>query len=101
MAAAKCQCDHDQLQAIAKIFSEQADNVDQILQNILGPYGELTGGGWIGVGERAWQKEQEDFTHKKMAKLSKALGSAGKFTSQISKTFQDAEDESGAKLKRM
>jgi WXG100 family type VII secretion target len=98
MPASKVQADHDYLQKLAQFWSEEADFVDQILQSIKGPYEELVGGGWIGEGARKYQQEQESFTHKKLANLSKACQSAASFTSRISKIFDDAETAAGSAL---
>jgi WXG100 family type VII secretion target len=98
MPASKVQADHEYLQKLAQFWSEQADYVDGILQYIKGPYEELVGGGWIGEGARKYQQEQESFTHKKLANLSKACQNAARFTSNISKIFEDAEAAAGNAL---
>jgi WXG100 family type VII secretion target len=98
MPAAQIHADHDELKNIATTFNQQGDAVEQILQSIMSKYEGLTGGGWIGEGERKYEQEQESFTHPTIKRLSKALHAAGRITNQISKTFQDAEEEAGSAL---
>ena len=98
MPAAQIHADHDQLKNITNTFNQQGDTVQQILQSIMSKYEALPGQGWIGEGARKYQQEQESFTHPTMKRLARALHGAGRLTNQISKTFQDAEEEAGSAL---
>ncbi|MBM4423811.1 MAG: WXG100 family type VII secretion target [Chloroflexi bacterium] len=99
MSAPTVRSDHDQLQTIQNTFSQQADAISRMNQNIRSRMETLKGGDWIGEGARKFYSEMDEQVMPSLLRLQKALAEAARVTAQISRLFQNAENEAGGVFK--
>jgi WXG100 family type VII secretion target len=93
MSPAKIQADYDQLDAIARQFTDQADAIAELTRELGRIVDSLRNGGWVGMGANYFYDEMGHEVFPAMHRLSDALYSAGDTTRQISRRVRDAEEE--------
>jgi WXG100 family type VII secretion target len=84
---------YDELTHVTSQFSNQAQTIQQMLQNIRGSYDPLKDGGWKGLSSRAFFAEMEATVFPATQRLHEALDAASEVTKSIIQTLQDAEEE--------
>ncbi len=92
MSAPTVRSDYDQLKNISQSFSSQADNLNQMIQNINSNVQTLEGGDWIGQGAQAFFKEMNDTVSPMLKRLTNAMSESARITQQISQVMHDAEE---------
>ncbi|MBX3010465.1 MAG: WXG100 family type VII secretion target [Caldilineaceae bacterium] len=88
--------DYDQLEQIATRFSRQAQEVQQMLQQVRNSMGKLENGGWIGRGSQAFFAEMNSKVLPASNRLQQALTEASRSVKEISQTIRQAEEEASA-----
>jgi WXG100 family type VII secretion target len=92
MSAPTVRSDYDQLKNVSQSFSQQADTLQSMFQNLQGNVDVLYNGDWIGQGQQAFIKEWNDEVNPTLQRLHKAMAEAARITQQISQIMKDAED---------
>ena len=92
MSAPTVRSDYDQLKNISQSFSSQADNLNQMIQNINSNVDTLQGGDWIGQGAQAFFKEMNETVFPTPRRLTHAMSESARITQQIAQVMHDAED---------
>jgi len=85
--------DYDEMNRIAKSYSNEADSIAQLIVQTRSKVAGLHGNGWIGQGSEAFFAEMENMVLPSMDRLQKALTETSLRTLDVVKTFQNAEDE--------
>jgi len=84
--------DYEALQAVSQAFKQQADAMKRVQQTLKSKAQGIRST-WIGKGATAFQKEFESEINPTYERLVGALNEGGKVIGDISKMFQDAEQE--------
>jgi WXG100 family type VII secretion target len=84
--------DYEALQAVSQAFKQQADAMKRVQQTLKGKAQGIRST-WIGKGANEFQKEFESTINPTFDKLVTALNEGGKVLGDLSKMFQDAEQE--------
>ena len=92
MSAPTVRSDYDQLKNVAQSFSQQADVLQGMNQNLQSNVDVLYNGDWIGVGQQAFIKEWNDEVGPTLKRLQSAMAESARITQQISQIMKDAED---------
>jgi WXG100 family type VII secretion target len=92
MSAPTVRSDYDQLKNVAQSFSQQADALQGMNQNLQSNVDVLYNGDWIGVGQQAFIKEWNDEVGPTLKRLQNAMAESARITQQISQIMKDAED---------
>jgi WXG100 family type VII secretion target len=87
------QANYDDLATIAGSFSQRAQAVEQLIQQMSQLEQALEGGGWTGLGAAAFFAEMGDLVFPAMHRLTGALNEAQTVVGRISTVFRDAEEE--------
>ena len=90
--ADQVRADYEALAAVSQAFKQQADAMKKT-EGSLKSKAQGIRSTWIGKGANEFQKEFEQSIVPTFEKLVGALNEAGKVTGDISKMFQDAEQE--------
>lgn len=98
MASALVRSDHDQLKQISQSFSQQADAINNMNQNIKSCMDTLQGGDWIGKGATACFQEMNGQVIPSLTRLHRALTQAARITQQVSQLMKQAEGEAAGVL---
>ena len=98
MASALVRSDHDQLKQISQSFSQQADAINNMNQNIKSCMDTLQGGDWIGKGATAYFQEMNGQVIPSLTRLQRALTQAARITQQVSQLMKQAEGEAAGVL---
>ncbi len=98
--ADEIRADYDQLQDIASRFANQAQVIQEMLQNVRSHMQPLEDGGWIGRGSDAFFSEMNDEVLPATERLQKALEEASRVTNQIAQTIRQAEEEASGLFKQ-
>ncbi len=98
--ADEIRADYDQLQDIASRFANQAQVIQEMLQNVRNRMQPLEDGGWIGRGSDAFFSEMNDEVLPATERLQKALEEAARVTNQIMQTVRQAEEEASGLFKQ-
>ena len=91
----RIQADYDELEAIARQFDREGQDVERLLMRIRALVEELEGGGWQGQGARAFYDEMYQEVLPALRRLFDALYQASDATTQIIHTLRQAETEAG------
>lgn len=94
MDAASVRADYDGLGGVSKIFQQQSEDLQKMIQNLSSNADQLDGGDWVGVGEKAFYSEWTGQDLKVLQRLQKAMDSSAQITQQIAKIMQTAEQQS-------
>jgi len=84
--------DYQALQAASQTFKQQADQIKRVEQSLKSKAQGIRST-WIGKGANEFQKEFEGPITKTYDNLVNALNEGGKVLGDLSKMFQDAEQE--------
>jgi WXG100 family type VII secretion target len=90
--ADQVKADYEVLAAVSQAFKQQADAMKKTEQGLKSKAQGIRST-WIGKGANEFQKEFEQSVVPTYERLVSALNEAGKVTGDISKMFQDAEQE--------
>ena len=93
MAPTVVQCNYEQMEAVAKRFQAQAEQTEQVLQQVRGRAEDLRSGGWVGKGSDAFQAELDHVVLPALQRMIEALQEASAVTLEIRETFRQAEEE--------
>jgi len=88
------EADYDVLEQVSRRFSQQGDEIQQMLQNIRNRMGQLQNS-WEGRGSQAFFAEMQDEVVPGIDRLRHALEDAGNVTKQVAETLSQAEEEAG------
>ena len=91
--ADKTECNYDELQAMAKQFSSEAEAMSQLLNHTKGAVEHLHSGSWIGRGSDQFFQEMESLLLPSMGRLVNALNTASSTVDQIMSIYREAETE--------
>jgi WXG100 family type VII secretion target len=92
MSAPTVRSDYDQLKNVSSSFSQQADTLNGMNQNLQGNIDTLQGGDWIGQGAQAFFKEMNDQVMPTLKRLQSAMSESARITQQISQIMKQAEE---------
>jgi WXG100 family type VII secretion target len=93
MAAPKVRGDYDQLKQIQQQFSQQAEKIQAMTNDLKSKMDTLQGGDWIGEGANQFYQEMESQVIPHMNKLHNALTEAASTSGKISQAIQDLEQK--------
>ncbi len=88
--------DYDRLEQVSNHFANQAQAIQQMLQNVRGSMDPLVSGGWIGRGSDSFYAEMESEVLPANERLQQALDEASRVTKQIIQTVKQAEEEASS-----
>lgn len=91
MAAPKVRGDYDQLKQIQQQFSQQADKIQAMTNDLKSKMDTLQGGDWIGEGANQFYQEMESQVIPHFNKLNNALTQAADTSGKISQAIQELE----------
>jgi WXG100 family type VII secretion target len=91
--------DYDRLEQVAGKFANQAQAVQQMLQQVRGSMDPLEGGGWIGKGSDSFFNEMNSEVLPANERLQQALEEAERVTKQIIQTVKQAEEDASSPFK--
>jgi WXG100 family type VII secretion target len=92
MSAPTIRSDYDQLKSVAQTFSQQAETLNGMTNNVRSCMDTLQGGDWIGQGAQAFFKEMNDSILPTLKRLNNAMSESSRITGQISQIMKQAED---------
>ena len=95
MFADRVQADYDALEAIARQFDREGQDVERLMMRIRALVEELERGGWQGRGARAFYDEMYQEVLPALRRLFDALYQASDATMQIIHILRQAETEAG------
>ena len=98
MSNAVVRSDHDQLKQIVQSFTQQADAINNMNQQIKSCVDTLQGGDWIGKGANAFFQEMSSSVVPSLVRMQKALTQAARVTNQVSQLMKQAEGEAAGVL---
>ena len=84
--------DYEALQSASQAFKQQADAIKRVQQSLKSKAQGIKST-WIGKGQKEFDKEFEGSISPTYDKLVNALNEGGKVLGDLSKMFQDAEQE--------
>ena len=91
--------DYEQLEDVATQFTNQANEIEQMIRQYHANYRELRDGGWLGRGAEAFIAEMDDEVNPVAARFYRALNEASKVTKDIINTVRQAEEEAASLFK--
>lgn len=92
--ADKNEINGEQLQAIAKKFQSEADELNNLLSQTRSKVDGLHGSGWIGKGADEFNNEMQSLMLPAFQKLVNALSNASEKVTAIMKIYEDAQSQS-------
>ena len=92
----RVEADYDQLEQVAARFGNQAQEMQQMLQNVRSSMGNLENGGWEGRGSEAFFSEMNGEVLPATERLHQALNEAQRVTKFIMQTMKQAEEEASS-----
>ncbi len=92
--ADKTELNGEQLQAIAKKFQSEADELNNLLNQTRNRVNSLHGSGWVGAGADQFQSEMEGLVLPAVQRLVAGLHAASNAVNAIMKIYQDAQSQS-------
>lgn len=93
------EANYDQLDQVSSQFANQADAVQQMLQQVRASLSQLENGGWIGDAADAFFAEMNQVVLPATWRLQNALEEGSQATKDISQTFQQAEEDASGPFK--
>jgi WXG100 family type VII secretion target len=91
--ADKIVVDYNALQQVANSFSQQEQEINNMLKKIQSQVDALQGGGWIGKGANAFYNEMHNELLPAIMRLTKALEEGQHIVGQMAQEFQNAEEQ--------
>lgn len=99
MSAPIIQVDYESLDAIARRFQQQNQQIVAVKQRVDRNVSSLRNGGWLGQGSTAFFREMESEVNPAVQRLIKALAEAQKVTLQLKILIREAEEEAANPFK--
>jgi WXG100 family type VII secretion target len=93
--ADEIKADYDQLEHIVSKFANQAQEIQQMIQQVRSGMDRLHED-WIGRGSKAFFNEMRGEVIPATLRLQQALEEAGRVTKEISQTMQQADEEASS-----
>jgi len=87
--------DYEQLEEVANKFSNQSEEIQQMLQLVKNNMDKLEPD-WIGRGSEAFFSEMQSEVLPAVMRLQQALEEANRVTKEVVQTMQDAEEEASS-----
>jgi len=84
----------EQLQALAKNFQSEANELNSLLSQTRNKVNELHGNGWVGQGADQFNAEMEGLVLPAVQRLVAALHTASERINTILKIYDDAQQQS-------
>lgn len=94
--ADEVRAEYDQLEQVAGKFTNQAQVIQDMLQQVRGKMEQLQDDGWIGLGADAFFAEMEGLVLPAVQRLESALTDASDSTKQTSQNLRQAEEEASS-----
>ncbi len=91
----RVQADYDELEAIARQFDREGQDVERLMMRIRALVEELERGGWQGQGARAFYDEMYQDVLPALRRLFDAMYQASDTTTQIIRILRGAEEDAG------
>ena len=95
MRTDRVQADYDELEAIARQFDREGQDVERLMMRIRALVEELERGGWQGRGARAFYDEMYQEVLPSLRRLFDALYQASDATTQVVNILHEAETQAG------
>lgn len=92
--AERVEVNYDDLERIRSTFSQQSQEIQNMLRRMSNQVDGLRGGGWIGRGADAFYAEMDNEILPAIQRLIRALDEADRVVAQIMAEFRRAEEES-------
>lgn len=89
----KIEVNYEELANIQRLFSSEAEAVNQLFTQTRQKVEQLHGAGWIGRGSETWFAEMQSRVLPSMNRLVKALHDGAQAVQRISQTYKAAEEE--------
>jgi len=89
----KIEANYEELSNIQRLFTSEAESINQLYTQTRQKVDHLHGAGWIGRGSEAFFAEMQSVVLPSMGRLVKALHDGAQATQRIMQTFQSAEEE--------
>jgi WXG100 family type VII secretion target len=96
--ADEVKADYEQLEEVANKFSNQSEEIQQMLQTVKNNMDKLEPD-WIGRGSEAFFSEMQSEVLPAVMRLQQALEEANRVTKEVVQTMQDAEEEASSPFK--
>ncbi len=93
--ADEVKADYEQLEEVANKFSNQSEEIQQMLQTVKNNMDKLEPD-WIGRGSEAFFSEMQSEVLPAVMRLQQALEEANRVTKEVVQTMQDAEEEASS-----
>jgi WXG100 family type VII secretion target len=93
--ADEVKADYEQLEQVANKFSNQSEEIQQMLQLVKNNMDKLEPD-WIGRGSEAFFSEMQGEILPAVARLQQALEEANRVTKEVVETMQQAEEEASS-----
>jgi WXG100 family type VII secretion target len=93
--ADEVKADYEQLEEVANKFSNQSEEIQQMLQLVKNNMDKLEPD-WIGRGSEAFFSEMQSEVLPAVMRLQQALEEANRVTKEVVQTMQDAEEEASS-----
>jgi WXG100 family type VII secretion target len=93
--ADEVKADYEQLEEVANKFSNQSEEIQQMLQTVKNNMDQLEPD-WIGRGSEAFFSEMQSEVLPAVMRLQQALEEANRVTKEVVQTMQDAEEEASS-----
>ena len=97
--ADRTELDYNQMQAISKQLTNEADAINQLLNQTKSKVDSLHGHQWVGRGADQFFTEMESLVLPSMTRLVNALQQGASAADKIVQTYHAAEDEAQNKFK--
>jgi WXG100 family type VII secretion target len=95
----KTALDFQQLEQIAKKFQQEADELNQQLNNSKGQVENLHGSGWVGRGSDKFFEEMEQQVLPAMGRLVNAMHMTANILNNIMNVYRQAQEEASNPFK--
>ena len=92
--ANEIRANYDELDQVATRFANQAQAIQEMLQQVQGSLQKLEGN-WIGLGHDKFFDEMQRLVFPVTHRLIDALEAAGRKTQEVSRTVKGAEQQAG------
>jgi WXG100 family type VII secretion target len=89
----KIQADYEQLEQVANLFQQQADQTEELLRALQSRTESLENGGWMGKAANDFSVEMNDLVFPAVGRLQTALLEGSQVTKKVIQTFKDADEE--------
>jgi WXG100 family type VII secretion target len=99
--AEKSEVNYEQMANIVNKFNNEAEGINQLLNQTRGRVEGLHGNGWVGRGSDQFFQEMEQLVLPAMGRLVQALHAAAGAADNIVKIYRNAEDQGQSVFKAL